>query len=287
MVLQTSASLSLETLTAIDGICAAFEGRWRAGERPRIDEYLPTIEERARLVLLVELIRIEVDWRRRGGESVEVAEYVQRYPEYQSQLDTWLGQTRTGDFGKRGSDSPAPVAAVPSSLGLSFLEPARAAGELGRLGEYRIVRVLGHGGMGLVLLAEDPGLQRQVAVKVMLPRYPGDEQARQRFLREARAMAALKSDHVVTVHQVGQVGDVPFLAMELLQGESLSDRLKRTGRLPWREVVQVGLETAEGLAAAHECGLIHRDIKPANLWLENRRSPSPQTPLPAGERGWG
>ncbi len=287
MVLQASASLSVETLTAIDGLCAAFEKVWRSGARPRIDDYLPCIEERARPVLLVELIRIEVDWRRRAGEPVEVQEYVQRYPEHRAHLDTWLGEGRTGAFSNQESRSETPssgepggsatgasppVADPPDSPDLGFLEPARAAGELGRLGEHRILRVLGHGGMGLVLLAEDPGLQRQVAVKVMLPECARGESSRQRFLREGRAMAALKSDHVVTVHQVGQVGDVPFLAMELLQGETLAARLKRGGQLPWREVVQVGLETAEGLAAAHECGLIHRDVKPANLWLEDRAS---------------
>lgn len=151
---------------------------------------------------------------------------------------------------------------------LSFLGPPQAPGELGRLGVFAIYDVLGEGGMGVVLLAEDPGLARRIALKVMQPRYAGDPKARERFLREARAMARVKSDRVVTVHQVGEADGMPFVAMELLAGESLAERLRRESPLPWRDAARLGVEAAEGLEAAHQQGLIHRDIKPANLWLE-------------------
>jgi hypothetical protein len=141
-------------------------------------------------------------------------------------------------------------------------------GELGRLAHYRVLRPLGAGGMGVVLQAEDVRLHRPVALKVMLPRPDESVAARQRFLREARAAAALKHDHVVTIYHVGEDRGTPFLAMELLEGESLAARLRREGRLPPAEVVRIGREVAEGLAAAHARGLIHRDIKPGNLWLE-------------------
>src|SRR5262249_4889685 len=95
--------------------------------------------------------------------------------------------------------------------------------------------------------------------------------ARQRFRREAQAAAAVKHDHIVTIYQVGEDRDVPYLAMELLEGESLDERLKREGRLPLAEVVRVGREIAEGLAAAHAKGVIHRDVKPSNIWLEAGR----------------
>src|SRR5207244_1514663 len=99
-----------------------------------------------------------------------------------------------------------------------------------------------------------------------------------RFLREAQATAALEHDHVIPIYQVGSEGGVSFLAMPLLRGETLDDRLAREGRLSPAEALRIGREVAEGLAAAHECGLIHRDIKPANVWLEDR---SPKRP--AGE----
>ena len=149
-----------------------------------------------------------------------------------------------------------------------FLAPAQAPDELGRLGPYRVLKVLGAGGMGVVFQAEDPHLQRLVALKAMLPGLAASESAKQRFLREARAAAALKHDHIVTIHQVGEDRGAPYLAMEFLEGESLDDRLKREGKLPLADVLRIGREMADGLAAAHERGLIHRDIKPANVWLE-------------------
>jgi WD40 repeat protein/serine/threonine protein kinase len=149
-----------------------------------------------------------------------------------------------------------------------LLSPAQAPDELGRLGTYRVLKVLGSGGMGVVCLAEDTLLKRQVALKAMWPARADIREATQRFLREAQAAAALDHDHIVTIHQVGEERGVFFLAMQLLQGESLEDRLKRLGRLPVAEVVRIGREVAIGLAAAHARGLIHRDIKPANLWLD-------------------
>lgn len=155
-----------------------------------------------------------------------------------------------------------------TDVDLSFLRPAERPGELGLLGDYRVVRVLGRGGMGIVLLAEDKNLRRQVAIKVMLPSLAASTTAVQRFLREAQASAAIKHKHIVTIYQVGQEGNVPFLAMELLGGESLEDRLKREKSLSMNEVLRLGREIAQGLAAAHSKGLIHRDIKPGNIWLE-------------------
>jgi hypothetical protein len=152
-----------------------------------------------------------------------------------------------------------------------FLAPAQGPGEMGRLGPYRVLAVLGSGGMGVVYRAEHPQLQRPVALKAMLPTLGASTSARARFLREARAAAALRHDHVVGIYQVGEDRGVPFLAMEFLDGQSLEDRLRDQGRLPTAEVVRIGREVAEGLAAAHEKGLIHRDIKPANVWLEGKR----------------
>ncbi len=169
-------------------------------------------------------------------------------------------------------------------LPLDFLAPPQEAGELGRLGGYRIKSVLGSGGMGMVFLAEDPQLGRPVALKVMLPSRDPGPSGRQRFLREARAAAAVVHDHVVTIHQVGEDRGIPFLAMQFLDGESLEDRLRREGRLPMAKVLRIGCEVALGLAAAHKRDLIHRDIKPANLWLEDLASGGRQPPV-ASEQG--
>src|SRR5579871_2840998 len=154
----------------------------------------------------------------------------------------------------------------------SFLAPPQGPDELGRLGNYLIRKVLGVGAMGVVFEAQDAHLKRLVALKVMKPSLAAQADFHRRFLREAQLAAAIDHEHIVTIYQVGEDRGIPFLAMKLLQGESLEARVGRSGgRLPLPEVLRIGREIAEGLAAAHDKGLIHRDIKPANIWLEEDR----------------
>jgi serine/threonine protein kinase len=137
-----------------------------------------------------------------------------------------------------------------------------------RLGQYRLLRMLGAGGMGVVFEAEDEWLGRRVALKVLRSGLPDAQIAHDRFVREARAMAAVEHANVVTIYQVGEAGDRPFMAMQLLTGKTLETRLEREGRLAVGDAVRIGREVAAGLAAAHDKGLVHRDVKPANVWLE-------------------
>jgi serine/threonine protein kinase/CubicO group peptidase (beta-lactamase class C family)/WD40 repeat protein len=169
----------------------------------------------------------------------------------------------------------APQHALPSALPrdgvdlrFDFLSPPQAPGELGRLGDFRILRLLGQGGMGIVFHAEDVALGRPAALKVMRPDLARIPEARQRFIREARAMASVDDAHVVTIFKIGEFESLPFLAMELLQGQNLEKWLESGGRPTPAEIVHLGIEVALGLEAAHRHGLVHRDIKPTNLWLE-------------------
>ncbi len=148
-----------------------------------------------------------------------------------------------------------------------FFTPPRGGNEIGWLRRYRVLKLLGKGGMALVFEAEDTSLLRQVALKVMKPEVARDSLAPQRFLREARVMASLHNDHIVTIFDVDQEGTFPFLAMELLRGEPLDVWLKQNRPVP-AEVIDLGLQLARGLTAAHQSGLIHRDIKPSNIWVE-------------------
>jgi serine/threonine protein kinase len=136
------------------------------------------------------------------------------------------------------------------------------------MGTYRVVRLLGEGGMGAVYLAHDDTLDRPVAIKTMRPEVAARPGAVDRFLREARAAAKVAHDHVVPILHVGQDAGTPFIAMPLLEGEPLDGLLKWEPRPPLGVTLKVGREVAAGLAAAHAKGLIHRDIKPANIWIE-------------------
>jgi hypothetical protein len=153
--------------------------------------------------------------------------------------------------------------------GLDFLEPPDKPGSIGRLGHYEVQEVVGRGGMGVVLKAFDEQLHRVVAIKVMAPPLAASATARKRFVREARAQAAVTQDHVVTIHAVEESGPLPYIVMQFVSGESLQDRLDRAGPLQLHEVLRIGTQAATGLAAAHAQELVHRDVKPANILLEN------------------
>jgi len=171
-------------------------------------------------------------------------------------------------FPTRVNVASSAIAAMGAAL-YPFLSPPRASDELGRLGNYRVLKLLGKGGMGMVFEAEDVELHRPVALKVMLPEVERTgPDASQRFLREVRNMAAIKHDHLVTVYHWGNDGDTVFMAMELLAGDTLDVWLQRNGQPAPADILYIAKDTAIGLAAIHERGLIHRDIKPSNLWRE-------------------
>lgn len=164
----------------------------------------------------------------------------------------------------QGNCSPAKSKAEDSPDSWATVPPL----PLPELEEFRLLEKIGEGGMGEVYKAEDIKLHRLVAVKVMLPKLAGDDDARARFLREAHAVAALQHNHVVAIYRVGEAQGRPFFVMPLLRGESLERRLGGEARLPLTEVLRIAREAAEGLTAAHAAGIVHRDIKPGNLWLE-------------------
>jgi len=230
-------------------------------------------------------------------EAELIERYLEQHPDIASTLaelvkdDTLVGSLRASG-GQAAADPPElaglmdklsqlrspgdeatvglPNGASGDNEALAGLAPPQAADEIGRLGGYRVLKVLGAGGMGMVYHAEDVHLQRPIALKVMKASVAQNASARERFLREARAAAKLHSDHVVTIHQVGEDKQIVFLAMEFLEGMALDDWLKK-GRTPsLTQAARIGRQIALGLADAHACGLIHRDIKPGNIWLDSR-----------------
>src|SRR3954471_3808644 len=133
-------------------------------------------------------------------------------------------------------------------------------------GRYRVIEELGRGAMGIVYLAEDESLQRQVAVKAMLLPADSDERAEHegRFRQEAKAAGGLNHPNVITIHDLGREGDWLYIAMEVLAGKELRD-LMAEGLLPLDQALDIAGQIASGLAAAHARGIVHRDIKPGNI----------------------
>ncbi len=152
---------------------------------------------------------------------------------------------------------------------LQWLAPTDDPRMLGRVASYEALGVVGSGGMGVVLKAIDPGLNRVVAIKVLAPHLATSLTARKRFAREAQAAAAITHDNVIDIYSVSEFNGLPYLVMPYARGPSLQKRLDERGPLQLEEILRIGQQIAAGLAAAHDQGLIHRDIKPANILLSD------------------
>ncbi len=141
-----------------------------------------------------------------------------------------------------------------------------------RLGHYDIVAELGRGGMGVVYKGHESSLNRYVAIKVLADSLAHDEGVKERFLREARSMAALNDPHIIQIYYIGEDEGQPFFVMEFVEGESLGTLLKREKKVDVGPAAKIIYQTALGLATAHDKGVIHRDIKPGNLMVSSRGS---------------
>src|SRR6266699_2609639 len=134
------------------------------------------------------------------------------------------------------------------------------------VGHYKISKRIGAGGMGEVYLATDITAGRKAALKILPARFTGDAERLKRFRQEARAVVALNHPNILTVYEIGEDHAIHYIASELIEGESLRDRLAR-GRMGLNEAVDVAIQVASALVAAHEAGIVHRDIKPENIML--------------------
>jgi serine/threonine-protein kinase len=279
-------------MLTIDRLCGQFEAAWKAtpagGSPPRSEAYLHNTPEPDRDHLLRQLLLIEVDYRRRAGQTPRLVEYRERFPN----LDrAWLAglvgaepdpaaeaagfstlngpsgaADSAGTFIHEAADS-AKHRDLPQAASRAAVSPDSSPRQIGR---YRLLELLGSGGMGAVYKAEDPSLRRVVALKLPhLVRSAATREAEQRFLREARAAAVIRHPHVCPIHDVGEDQGNFFLVMAYVEGETLADRLARLGRFDdLREAVSIACQVAEGLAAIHSHGIVHRDLKPANIMID-------------------
>lgn len=250
-------------LVAIDEAVTTFEKRRLAGEPLSIEEHVAavSIPAEARPFLLRELIASEMRLSQKGDEASANVEYLQRFPEVAGLLDELVLPQR--------DTQTASLAAAQTKRSLrSNSDPSlRLPYEMGR---YRLLRLLGRGGMGTVYLALDKELDRQVAIK--FPEFDDRPEVRdvaiERFRREARAMATLHHPHLCPVYDVGEHEGRCFLTMAYIEGQNLAKATLSQG-----EAIRVVSIIARALDAAHQAGVVHRDMKPSNVMLTPEGDP--------------
>jgi hypothetical protein len=245
--------------TTYNAACARFQAAWRAGGRPRIEDFLADAPAPGRPRLLGELLGLELGLRRQAGEWPESAEYVARFPEYQEPVAAAFATT----------DEAVPETRPPAPAG-----PAAPAGEVPqRLGRYRVTGRLGEGAFGVVYRGYDEDLRRDVAIKVPHRHRVASAADAEAYLAEARMLAGLDHPGIVPVHDFGRADDgLCFVVSKFVEGRDLHASL-RQGRPSRQEAVTITIAVAEALHHAHEHGLVHRDVKPANILLDLRGRP--------------
>ena len=238
--------LPIETLERIDDLCAEFERGWQSETPAAIEAVLAgDIPDLARDVLLAELVVLEIDYRRRRGESPTRQEYLDRFPDNAKVINDAL------------ADEVKPTGAfVPPTIGrLSELFPS-----------LEIIELLGAGGMGAVYKARQEGLDRVVALKILPEEFAHDVKFALRFTREARTLAKLNHPSIVSVYEFGNVEDTYYFLMEFVDGPTLRD-VVRAGHLSPEHALAIVPHLCDALQFAHDKGVIHRDIKPENILM--------------------
>ena len=259
-----------ETQTWIDAIATKFDRAWGAGRRPRIEDYLTEVEGPRRPLVLEELLRTELEYRRKAGERPTAVEYRLRFPEDAEVIDLVFpvaDHDATVTFTVVGADGRGEPGISPD--GLDRLKSLFIPGVVLQ-GRYTLEKELGHGGMGRVYLGHDRRLgDRPVAIKVILPDNRRgtitEADMRWKFEEEARIGANLVHPTIATVYDYGLHEGVPFTVFEYIQGETLRDLLRRRGRLPLEEVRLIVAPIAQALDFAHSRHVVHRDLKPENI----------------------
>ena len=253
---------------------------WLQGRPVNLESYLESFPELGTAdTVSAELILAEYEVRCRSGESVELAQFEERFPHQAVALRQLIDQQTRKSAADSMLDQLSEMAGIPQHRPLSLARDAKAAPTLPRrFGRYRVLQLLGQGAMGTVYLVRDTQLHRQVALKVPHVR-PGDadgtpdRRVLDRFYREAHAAAILRHPNLCPVYDVGQIDGIPYLTMAYIRGRPLSRYIDRNRPLSPRWVAVLVRKLALALQAAHDKGVIHRDMKPSNVMISAGRQP--------------
>ncbi len=250
----------------IEQLCIQFERAWKAGDRPRIEDYLIQSTDEARSELLRALLSLDIEFRSQAGDSVTPEAYFQRFPEYRDTvaavLSTATSRVETETF-REGSTH--------RGQRLAGGAPAFAPGA--QFGKYRLGELLGHGAFGYVFRARDSELDREVALKIPQSGSLVDHEDIQRFLREARAAGQLEYPHIVPIYDAGEIDGTYYIASAFIGGKTLREYMAQKGRLTHQESATLTSQLASALHYAHNKGIIHRDVKPENVMIDQNGQP--------------
>jgi len=259
---------------SVDEACDRFEEACRADDQPRIEDFRDQVPEAARLVLVRELVQFEIAARQRVGDTARADDYLARFPDLER---GWLKHVLTIAAHEAPTLLSRPsVDGEPISAGIRWEVGGAdsSEGEIvdrlqrSRLGRFEIRRELGRGGFGVVHLAYDPLLGREVALKIPHAHVLADPELRSRFEFEARSTAGLNHPNIVPVYEAGTVDSVGFIALAYCPGLTLHDWLRRRVDSVPGPAIAIFLATLAGaIHHAHQQGIIHRDLKPANVLL--------------------
>jgi tetratricopeptide (TPR) repeat protein len=257
--------LPLAIRHSLDRICTAFESEWQSGQPPSIETHLERLSGPGRSVLLGELLRLDLDYRKRLGETPDLAGYLLRFGELSQVVCTVFGANPPS----LADEETTPPRARPGAL------PQRGGVALPAVSGYVVEGELGRGGMGVVLRARDPELRRPLAIKMLLEAHQGRAELVHRFREEARLTGQLQHPGVPPVMELGELPDGrPFFAMKLIEGRTLADLLRSAGASPapcaphdLPRFLRYFETVCQTVGYAHSRGVIHRDLKPQNVMV--------------------